>query len=391
MLTLTYPTIIYGALVPLGLWLVYVLLPYLPVFGYKHVNQLDKTMANFEAQYVDEKSATDASSDRRREQYTKTTETFYNLITDFYEWGWGQSFHFAPRYEGEDFHASIRRYEHYVASQLGIKTPWSTLDQKDPPRVLDVGCGIGGPMRTVAKFFKYKVRITGINITREHIERAKRYNKREGVRNCDFKVGDFNNTGFPDETFDAIYDFEATLHSTDTLTTFKELYRILKPGGRIVTAQYTLLDAYDPDNERHVDIIRRVDNTNGCYCAGRQTAITTAALKKAGFKVLSYEDVFSKEAGSDIKFSEVFEGMRGSRFTGTKFGLWCTYIFCYVGETLRILPRGTSEVQRMLIGAAESFKEAGREKILTPGMLYVLEKPKTRGRRNSRGRTSGRS
>mmetsp|Transcript_10947 Transcript_10947/g.20956 ORF Transcript_10947/g.20956 Transcript_10947/m.20956 type:complete len:378 (-) Transcript_10947:429-1562(-) len=375
---LALSTVLYAALVPAAIYGFSVIYPYLPVFSYGHVSDLDNTVKKFEKQFVDEKSAKDAASDKRREEYTKTTSTFYNLITDFYEYGWGESFHFAPRYEGEDFHASIRRYEHYVASQLNIPTPWNALPTEEAkmPRVLDVGCGIGGPMRTVAKFFKYRVRITGVNITSEHIVRAKRYNAREGIKNCDFIQGDFNKIPVPDNTFDAIYDFEATLHSTDTLTTFKELYRVLKPGGRIVTAQYTLLDAYDEKNEYHVDIIRRVDNTNGCYCAGRKTAKTTKALQDAGFKVLSHEDVFSKEAGSDIKFSEVFEGMRGGRFTGTQFGCWCTYAFCWIGETLRILPKGTAEVQSMLMGAAESFKEAGREKILTPGMLYILEKPK---------------
>lgn len=161
-------------------------------------------------------------------------------------------------------------------------------------------------------------------------------------------------------------------------------------------------------------------------------------MEKAGFKVISREDVFAKENGSDIPFHEVFEGARGGRFTGTKFGLWwacslamglfsvcffffflchlflfrplhrrthtytytlshtrthpltlfecahslllfpkrrCTYAFTYVGETLRVLPRGTCEVQTMLMGAAESFKEAGRLGLLTPGMLYVCEKP----------------
>ena len=123
-------------------------------------------------------------------------------------------------------------------------------------------------MRTVARFFKYKVRIEGINITEEHIQRARRYNRQQNVTNCTFIHGDFNEVPRPDNYYDAIYDFEATLHSTDLDRTFAEIYRLLKPGGRYVTAQYCLLDGYDPDNEHHRDVIRRVDNTNGCYCSG---------------------------------------------------------------------------------------------------------------------------
>lgn len=342
------------------------------MFRYDHVKNLDHTVGEFESNFM---KTTDTKDDEaRRNSYQKTTEVFYNLITDFYEWGWGRSFHFAPRYEDEEFHNSITRYEHFVAAQLGIPCDKTSLEARQF-QVLDVGCGVGGPMRAVGRFFKDRAHITGINITQEHIHRAHRYNQAANLKNYTLVHGDFNAIPRPDNYFDAVYDFEAILHSTDRERTFKEVFRVLKPGARFVTAQYCLLDNYDANNEHHKDIIRRVDNTNGCYCFGQTTAMTTENLKKAGFNVISREDVFSKENRSDIPFHEVFEGARGGRFTGTKFGLWCTYVFTYVGEALHVLPRGTCEVQAMLMGAAESFKEAGRLGLLTPGMLYVCEKP----------------
>jgi len=56
---------------------------------------------------------------------------YYDLCTDFYEWGWGQSFHFANRYRGENFYSSIARSEHWLALQMGLKPGM---------KVLDVGC-----------------------------------------------------------------------------------------------------------------------------------------------------------------------------------------------------------------------------------------------------------
>lgn len=47
--------------------------------------------------------------------------SFYNLVTDFYEWGWGQSFHFAPRRKGETFRESIRRAEYLLASRIEVR------------------------------------------------------------------------------------------------------------------------------------------------------------------------------------------------------------------------------------------------------------------------------
>jgi sterol 24-C-methyltransferase len=333
------------------------LLKFVPYFTYSHVDKLDKVTDNFVKDYKSD----DKSNDARRAKYTATTETFYNLITDFYEYGWGQSFHFSPMYVGETFEAATTRYEHWFASQLG--------DVRGK-KVLDVGCGIGGPMRKIARFAGCN--IVGVNITAEHIQRATRYNQREGVKNCEFIRADFNKIPVPDNTFDAIYDFEATLHSTDRLRTFTELYRVLKPGGRIVSAQYCLLKDYDEKNEQHRDIIRRIDNTNGCYCAGNTVDSTTKAFEGAGFKIIRAFDAFEEQGV--VPFHEVFVSKTGGRFFGTRAGRLVTTTALQVGESLRVLPRGTVQVQEMLIGAAESFTEAGEQKLITPGYVYICTK-----------------
>ncbi|OAY80811.1 Cycloartenol-C-24-methyltransferase 1, partial [Ananas comosus] len=68
---------------------------------------------------------------------------YYDLATSFYEYGWGESFHFAHRWKGESLRESIKRHEHFLALQLGLKRGM---------KVLDVGCGIGGPLREIARF-----------------------------------------------------------------------------------------------------------------------------------------------------------------------------------------------------------------------------------------------
>ena len=57
----------------------------------------------------------------------------------------GQSFHFATRYKTESFHESILRHEYFLASHLNVKPG---------EKVLDVGCGVGGPLRNIARFTK---------------------------------------------------------------------------------------------------------------------------------------------------------------------------------------------------------------------------------------------
>jgi sterol 24-C-methyltransferase len=91
---------------------------------------------------------------------------FYNLVTDFYEWGWGQSFHFAPRFHNETFVESIKRAEYHLCSRLGLKPGM---------KVLDAGCGVGGPMRNIAVFSGAS--IEGITINQYQVNIGNKYNK----------------------------------------------------------------------------------------------------------------------------------------------------------------------------------------------------------------------
>ena len=75
------------------------------------------------------------------------------LATDFYEYGWGDSFHFAHTKRGESHVNSIRRHEVRIVEALGL-----TAKQT----VLDAGCGVGGPARTIAR--KSMAKVTGVTL-----------------------------------------------------------------------------------------------------------------------------------------------------------------------------------------------------------------------------------
>ena len=81
--------------------------------------------------------------EQRHTEYAQMVNQFYDLATDFYERGWGKSFHFAPRFADESFAASIAHHEHYLALRLGLGVGQTAVD---------VGCGVGGPMRAIARF-----------------------------------------------------------------------------------------------------------------------------------------------------------------------------------------------------------------------------------------------
>ena len=161
---------------------------------------------------------------------------YYDLATVFYEWGWGGSFHFSYQFPHESFYESIRRHEYQLASQLGIYG----VDK----HVLDVGCGIGGPMRNIAKFLQCKV--TGVTLNQYQVNRGNELTQADKfvADKCKSVQADFMQQPFKDQEFDGAYAIEATCHAPDRVKCYKEVYRVLKPGSNFVLYEWCMTDKY---------------------------------------------------------------------------------------------------------------------------------------------------
>ena len=97
----------------------------------KEGERYDKIDSYNDLQY----NQTDEGLATREDNYAELVNSYYDLATEFYEWGWGTSFHFAEKKPGEGFHSSILRHEHYIGGRLGVNSG---------AKVLDCGCGVGG-------------------------------------------------------------------------------------------------------------------------------------------------------------------------------------------------------------------------------------------------------
>ncbi|MEY4358606.1 MAG: hypothetical protein RLZZ631_92 [Cyanobacteriota bacterium] len=116
---------------------------------------------------------------------------------------------------------------------------WSGLDQLPPgSRVLDVGCGIGGSARILAR--DYGLDVLGISISPGQIQRAQELTP-AGL-SCRFAVMDALNLELPDQSFDAVWSVEAGPHMPDKQRYADELLRVLKPGGRLAVADWNRRD-----------------------------------------------------------------------------------------------------------------------------------------------------
>mmetsp|Transcript_14789 Transcript_14789/g.50410 ORF Transcript_14789/g.50410 Transcript_14789/m.50410 type:complete len:422 (+) Transcript_14789:120-1385(+) len=107
-----------------------------------------------------------------------------------------------------------------------------------PLKVLDVGCGIGGTSRYLAKKLGGDTKVTGITLSPNQVQRATELAKEKGLDNVEFKVMDALKMEFPDNTFDLVWGCESGEHMPDKYKYVEEMTRVLKPGGTLVIATW---------------------------------------------------------------------------------------------------------------------------------------------------------
>eukprot|EP00981_Chlorochromonas_danica_P000610 scaffold139_cov260-Ochromonas_danica.AAC.7 len=111
-----------------------------------------------------------------------------------------------------------------------------------PFKVLDVGCGIGGTSRFLAKKFGSDAQVTGITLSSMQVQRGQQLAKQQGISNVEFKVMDALEMQYPSNTFDLVWACESGEHMPDKKKYVEEMVRVLKPGGKIVIATWCQRD-----------------------------------------------------------------------------------------------------------------------------------------------------
>ncbi len=118
-------------------------------------------------------------------------------------------------------------------------------------RVLDAGCGVGGTSMWLAETMDAEV--VGITPVQGQVERANRYAaERQLGDRATFRRGDYHRTDFDDASFDVVWAQESLCHSHDKALFAKETARVLRPGGRLVIAEYLRFSRPLPPNDERL-------------------------------------------------------------------------------------------------------------------------------------------
>ncbi|KAF7137788.1 hypothetical protein RHSIM_Rhsim07G0057500 [Rhododendron simsii] len=307
-----------------------------------------------------------------------------------------EAFDFASGLTGgirkEDVLSTLERYEKYHTCYGGEEK-----DRKDnyTDMVLDVGCGIGGPLREIAQFSMTS--ITGLNIHEYQITRGKVHacalqfnvswdddhshwccqcsceinlrgvsvilqalNRRVGLdKTCNFVKADFMKMPFPDNSFDAVYAIEATCHAPDLVACYKEIYRVLKPGQCFAVYEWCMTDSFDPHNQEHQNIKAEIELGNALPDI-RLIGQCLEAVKQAGFEV-----IWDKDLAADspvpwylpLEKNQYFSAMG---FRNTPVGRFILRNMTKGLEYIGLAPKGSQRLLHLLLKAADGLYDGGR-------------------------------
>ena len=158
---------------------------------------------------------------------------YYDRTEVHYRRAWDLQHSLAMHYgywnaDTKNFRESLRQLNVELAAYAGIRAG---------EQVLDAGCGVGGSSIFLAK--ELNCSTTGITLSEKQVESARRNALENGVENqAKFLVADFTNLPFKSNSFDVVWAIESVVHTPQKAAFFKEAFRVLKNGGRLVLGQY---------------------------------------------------------------------------------------------------------------------------------------------------------
>jgi len=162
---------------------------------------------------------------------------------------------------------------------LGCGNPLAFGRIKEGDIVLDLGSGAGIDAILAAKKVGDKGKVIGVDMTEEMIEKAKENAEKQNVTNVEFILGEIENLPLKDNSVDTIITNCVINLTPDKIKTFKEAYRVLKPGGKIYLSDIVLLEELSEEQRNDKDLLC------GCVAGALLKDDYLDKIKSAGFKV----------------------------------------------------------------------------------------------------------
>ena len=300
--------------------------------------------------------------------HAETVSEYYDLCNEFMVFGWGESLHFAPLSPQESLEESKIRHQRLMISKLELSEGMT---------VVDVGCGIGGPMRRVVR--EGGVKVVGVNRSEVQLERAKTLNQEAGLDHMvDYLACSFMDMGtVADGTFDRGYAIESTCHAPDKAGAFAEIYRVLKPGALFWGQEMCMTDKFDPEDSQHRAIKRELMHGIALKDIATMGEVDQA-LESAGFEVVEGKNRAVEGNGPITPWYQPMATRgrtRGSALRKIPMGRKVFIAMSKLAETLGVFPKGSADVVALLDRTAKAYVAGGEAGVFTPLYCFLARKP----------------
>ncbi|KXA89676.1 hypothetical protein AKJ57_04995 [candidate division MSBL1 archaeon SCGC-AAA259A05] len=160
---------------------------------------------------------------------------------------------------------------------LGCGNPVNHLDLEKGENLLDLGSGLGIDVFLASEKVGPEGLAVGIDAS-EMVQKATEIAKRNGYENVEFKQGEIEKIPFDDGTFDAVTSNCVINLSTNKLRTYEEIYRVLKPDGRILISDIVT------DGDLPEEIRKNPEAWASCIGGAVEKVEYLDIIEKAGFE-----------------------------------------------------------------------------------------------------------
>ncbi len=183
----------------------------------------------------------------RGRRTARSVGAYFDLITDDGRLFYGDSFHLGY------FPGGAESLDEALHAHTDLVARLARVDLAET--VLDVGCGLAAPALRIAR--RYGCRVTGVNISREQVRQGNALIAEEGLSDhVSIERGDARALDFEDESFDAIMCLEAAgdicVTEADKQRLVAELFRLLRPGGRVGFSDLALRSGVTAHEDREL-------------------------------------------------------------------------------------------------------------------------------------------